>query len=523
MVSQHGDQPQARCFFFCDSGAILPVFVALLFLASIGVRACYITGPQFTKHPGRQYHSAKLARWYYVLANDDVQQWKRETAKAAAPAILEPPIMERITACLGRIAGGPLLWIPRLLSALWWVLGGVPVYALGKRLVSVDGAVVATALYLFLPFGISASASFQPEALMVMATLFAIWAIVWYHDRPSWPRLAVTTGLGGLAIFVKPPIPFFIVFALFLGVTLRRERGRSVLLDSHLWVFAIGCLLPAATFYLIRFLAVTPVMPHTAGRFIPHLLLRPGFYAAWLKRTLDAVGSGGLLGAMLGILWLRRGLPRATAVSLWFGYVCYGLVFNYHVHTHDYYSLLLLPIVALCLGPVGEMLLVRLREATDSRLIRAAVAAMLLGALSLAVGPGIIIDRRDAAEQAPKERATIRVAKKVGELVKHSTRTVLLTADYGNALKYYGWLAGRWWPNDGDLRKEQLMGNPQLDAKTRFKTQYRSLAPDFFIITDLDTFAKGRDLRDFLTHNYTLLHGTEDYIIFDLTAPNTLK
>ena len=41
--------------------------------------------------------------------------------------------------------------------------------------------------------------------------------------------------------------------------------------------------------------------------------------------------------------------------GLWGGYFLFGLVFTYHIHTHGYYSLQFVPIVALSLGPLWDL------------------------------------------------------------------------------------------------------------------------------------------------------------------------
>jgi len=53
------------------------------------------------------------------------------------------------------------------LILLAWLLGGLALYALARRIASADGALVALLYYLFLDFGVIASRSFQPDPLMV--------------------------------------------------------------------------------------------------------------------------------------------------------------------------------------------------------------------------------------------------------------------------------------------------------------------------------------------------------------------
>jgi 4-amino-4-deoxy-L-arabinose transferase-like glycosyltransferase len=79
-------------------------------------------------------------------------------------------------------AGGEHLWIPRLVAALVWVSGAVPLYFLVRRPMSQRAALAAAAFYLFAPLGIVASGSFQPYSWAVTAQLWALLAVVVYQQ-----------------------------------------------------------------------------------------------------------------------------------------------------------------------------------------------------------------------------------------------------------------------------------------------------------------------------------------------------
>ena len=89
---------------------------------------------------------------------------------------------------------------------------------------------------------------------------------------------------------------------------------------------------------------------------MPELLTTFGFWKGWLEQIEYMVGYIALVGALFGLLLFRPGLPRAMMAGLWGGYLVFGLVFARHVHTHDYYSLQLVPVVALSLGQYGIFL-----------------------------------------------------------------------------------------------------------------------------------------------------------------------
>jgi len=117
---------------------------------------------------------------------------------------LGAPILEFLVSIGYRILGAERLWLPRLLSSLFWLVGGGFLYLIGKRITDADAALFATAFYLFLPFAVVASRSFQPDPLMVTLLLASVFAILRYDEAPSRSRLAMAAVVSSLAFVVKP-------------------------------------------------------------------------------------------------------------------------------------------------------------------------------------------------------------------------------------------------------------------------------------------------------------------------------
>ena len=128
----------------------------------------------------RQYHSALLARAYYLNWRGGSTAEDRRLAAGIEDdeKLVEPPLLEGVTAGVYVLTGGERLWIPRLLVAITWLVGGIFLLRLAERITSWSGAVAALAIYLFLPFGIVAGRSFQPDGVMVAALLGACLAAV---------------------------------------------------------------------------------------------------------------------------------------------------------------------------------------------------------------------------------------------------------------------------------------------------------------------------------------------------------
>lgn len=515
------DHAESDGSFFSRHSVLLLVTLGILFAIALGLRIYRIDDAQpFDYGWGHQYHYALEARSLYYSTLDSIPEWKSEVAAMQRTGTMVPlPTIEGIAYLLYRLAGGEYLWLPRLFSALSWLAGGIVLYLLAKRIINTDAAVFSTAFYLLLPFGVSVSRSFQAEPLMVMAMLCSIYAIILYNDRPTLRRAFIAGLIAAIAILIRLPC-LFMIFGAFVALAIGRQGLRKSISDKYSWLFASLALLPTAllTIYDRFYLAGYGLETFKTVYFYPNLLISSFFYAGWWKQISDTVGIASLVVALLGtFLLFRKQKSMALVIGLWCGYVVYGLVFTWHVPTHDYYQLQLVPVVALCLGPVGALILARVLEARPpwlSQLLRVVVLGflILLAASSIIMSVNRIVVT-DAAIKSFENR--VRIAEDVGECVGHNSNTIFLTSGYGQLLKYYGWIAGVWWPQSGDLRKERLVGEESPGAEERFYAEYLGRAPEYFIVTSLGDLERQPDLREFLTR-FVIVAQTEDYLIFDL-------
>lgn len=481
--------------------------VSILFIAAFGLRVYHINQPPLDFHPIRQYRSAIIAKGYFVETLRSIPDWQREIAiiNKDKEGILEPPIMELLASLAYRIVGAEHLWIPRMFSVIFWLGGGVFLYSLARDLISSDAALASTAFYLFLPFGISASRSFQPDPLMIFAFLSSILAISRYHIQPSRTKLTVAVTLSALAIFVKP-VCIFTIFAAFISANISRQGIRKTLTNLSLILFLVASILPTAVFCSYGMFVGGFLKGQAGMSFFPSLYLSSAFWSGWLNQINSVVGYTAMIAALLGLLLFREGLPRAILVGLWIGYALFGLTFNYHIHTHDYYQLQVVPIVALSIAPICILVFGNLVRACPQWHWRLALVCVLLFASLLCV---------------PKVRWTLRnqdprpviVAQEVGAITHHSTRTIFLSWAYGKPLEYHGEISGENWPS-GEFRLEKLEGKRVWMAKERLDSLVTRFSPEYFIVTDLQEFESQQDLQRCLAGTFQVLEQNPDYLIF---------
>lgn len=485
-------------------------FVGFLLLIGFWVRLPHLNQPPIDFHATRQYRSLIIARGQYLESQPSIPEWRKDVARfnAQREGTLEPPIMEHVVAFAYRLAGGEYLWIPKFLSTMLWLTGGLFLFWIAERIHSRDGALFSLAFYLLNPFAITASRSFQPDPLMISLMLASIWAILRYHDQASYSRLILAAVISACAIFVKP-VCLFVILGAFTALVIQRH-GLHKLATAEMVFFLGISFLPLILFYVFGIFITGFLRTQAESSFLPQLLLNAFFWKNWLTNIGVVIGFPFFIGALAGLLLMRSGTPWALMLGIWIGYAVFNLVFSYHVATHDYYQLQLIPIVALSLGSVANLIWDRLQQPSQPRLWR--LAAWMLPLFAVLINAGLALSR----PADPTLEKKIQIYEAIGMEVDHSTKTVFLSSDYGLPLQYHGELAGSPWPILSDLEWEELAHIRVLSAEERFDRWYRQDTPEYFIVLDLGEFEGQGDLKDFLFRSFPIIDTNKDYIIFDL-------
>jgi len=515
--------------------AVLAIVIAGVALAA---RWNHVNASPFDFAEARQLQDATLARGYYVLHLSAAPDWQRRVMRArlreAQP--IELPILPYAAAISFRLAGGEHLWIPRLLSSLFWILGALFLYLLARRFTHGWAALLGVAVYLFLPFPLVASTSFQPDPLMVMLILASILATVRHDERPTRQRLGVALGVSAAAVFIKPGIAAFFTLPTFAALAIARSGTRRAFASPSFYLFPVLSLLPAVVLYVYGAIAGSFLQGKIQESVNPHLLLKSNFWHGWLD-MIRTVLRAPLLGdrsallvlvvAASGVLLARTKAQRAVLLALWGGYVLFGLTIDNYVSTHDYYSLPLVPIAALSLAVVAGALGDLLRGPLSRRSVQigiAALAAVVVGGVLVARGANLGLPpvNRVADRRIPEYEY-------VGRLLDHSSRVLLL----GSAgVWQYGWIAGRYWPGQSDLSWERVQDRlPPMNADERFRTtdgRYWPAVgamhprPRFFVVTEPMELVLQPDLCVLLS-DFRVVAAGRDYMIFDLTQKAASK
>ncbi len=503
----------------------------LFFVFGALIRLYDLTDLPLDFHPTRQLFSALKARGMYYLSLTGLPHWMRAEANQQMNlrVTVEPEIIERLVAFTWRFTGDEL-WVARVYSILFWLIGGVFLYLLARDLFSPDGALFTIAFYLFLPYGIYASRSFQPDPLMVTLILAFWWAVHRWAEKTSlrrkedhegnlvlreevnspsrlrgsnWFWVILASLFGGLAIFVKLSAAFFVIGGA-VGAALGCFKLREIFRNPQVYAMAILGALPGAA-WVSYGLSSGFLGQQFGGRFIPSLLVSPSYYLGWLQMISTVLGPLTMAAALLGLFFIREKKIRTLLFGLWGAYLAFGIFFDYHISTHDYYSLPLIPIAALSLTPLADLVLARLTESTHGSRARRALAASIL-----TLGLFAVLWNVRGVLKSVDYRPEADLWAEIGETLGHPAPVVALTQDYGARLAYWGWETAVNWPRSADFEYSGTRG-----GKSDFEKRLGQLAGKFFLVTDFEDLKRQPPLEEYLLQFPVFAEG-EGYIIYDL-------
>ncbi len=494
-----------------SSRAARTLTLVLIFGAALAIRLYDLTDLPLDFHPTRQLLSAIKARGlYYETQPDGVSTWELETAIrfAKLKADVEPVVFEKLVAFTYGLASEQL-WIARIYSSLFWLVGGIFLFLLAREFVSFEGALVSTAYYLIFPYAIIGSRSFQPDPLMIMLVLAFWWMFARWLRAPLWVSALLAGLLGGLAIFIKFSAAFFVIGGA-LGLAFSRFRLRELLGNVQVWVMALLGALPAALYLIYGIFIRGDLASQFSGRFIPTLLVNPFNYLQWEVKASMAAGGVFIMLGLLSLFLIKDRRFQTFLYSLWGAYVLYGLFFNYHIATHDYYHLPFIPIVGLSLAPLGDWFFGRLAESAVQRWMRSAVYLVLIFGLF-----SVLWDVRNQLKAA-NYRPEAAMWAEIGGHFEEDARVIALTQNYGSRLEYWGWRRFSAWPYTGDTAYTNIRGGV-FSFDDLFERHSSKMS--YFLVTDFDEFDRQPQLKERLYHFYPVLVEEDGYLIFDLKNP----
>lgn len=506
--------------------------LTFVFLSSFGLRIYYIHNPPLDFHPSRQYFSVLKARSYYYDYSGYLSQYEREFASVYNPSYyrLEPPVMEFLASSSYLIVGGEKIWIPRFFSSVFWIIGGLFLYFIAQKITSADTAIFASAIYLFFPFGILASRSFQPDPMVIMGVIISLYLIFKYYECPSQSRVFAAAIAASLTILFKG-IGIFMIVGAFFCMGLYMMGLRKFLRTSYTYLFLVISLLPSLIYYSFGFFINKNIYLLSKADIVPQFLLKTFFWKGLMTQIGIVLGLGRIPGigrvlgylvfsiSVIGVFMFRKKISNGLIFGMWIGYVVFCLVFSYTSHTHDYWHLQLLPLAALSLAPILNVSVQKLNQCLPHLIMK----TMIIGAFILVIVSGFFLLRAKWKQETPRFKEKIKTAQEIGAIVTQSQKTLFLSEFDGLWLKYHGKIWGKAWPTHWSFNKRKKLGKKIIPAEERLFSLIKKHSPEFFIVTFIEEFDRQEDLKNLLYDEFPLLIEKKNYLIFDLRRKKNLS
>ena len=210
--------------------------------------------------------------------------------------------------------------------------------------------------------------------------------------------------------------------------------------------------------------------------------------------------------ALLGVL-IVTGPAKKLLMGLWIGYVLYGLTFAYHISSHDYYQLFLIPIVAISLAPVVEMFAANITKNSTN-----IVPKMFLGVFLTAL---LVIQLWNIrVELARNEyRSDVGYWSAIGEKLGNPGTVLTISQDYGYRLAYWGWQDVESWLDDAELNLRALDGR-KIDITEKFDEKVAG--KKYIVVTQMSKLDDQPEIKQLILERYPVFAEGDGYVIYDV-------
>lgn len=504
----------STAFFLKPTRPVVVILLVIFLLAGLSIRLIDLDDLPLDFATTRQLHSFIMTRGLYYEMDTpatraiptEIRQFAITTGRSEPQ--IEPPVMEYLVAFIYTLLGAENMLVARLLSISFWIIGAIPLFLLARKFTTINGAFIALALYLFNPFGTIASRSFQPDPLMVMLIIWALFfQFKWLDDNDL--KSAIFAGIfTGLAVLIKTPAVFFVGISM-IGIVLLKGFKNS-LRDWRVYLVAAISLLPAIIYYTLSATVGGNAGAIFGARWVPALFSDPKWYLNWLMLARFVVGFYPIVISLLGFFLIKEKNYRALYFCLWLGYLLYGFMFAYHIYTHNYYHLPLIPIIAIGFGVVGGEIFARL----EGRSLGWAFKTLVMMLFLFSIGLSVMKPRGEMIGASYRHEA--KYWQELGDKIGHDSSVIALTHDYGYRINYWGFIQPTLWPTMGDLTVKQLIGSTDPEFETLFNM--RTEGKDYFLVTLLGELESQTDLKQYLFDHYPYEQG-DGFYLFDLKHP----
>jgi len=462
------------------------LFLVIIVIVAVSVRLYGLGNPVADWHSWRQSDTAAVARNFSKLGFDPLRPRFDDLSNIPSGKdnpmgwrMVETPLYQSVAYGASRfLPSVPIEIILRLVSVAASVGTMILLYLLMASTVGILAAAVGATVYAVLPYSIYYGRVILPEPFMVFWAVLSVYLV--YRGKITLAGIA-----GAVALLVKP-MAIFLLFP--IPYLFWRRFGFSFYLIIGLLVYWIIGLLPLAVWrqWILQYPEGIPVY---VWLFNEGNIRFKGAWFYWLfaRRLGELIlGYWGLLPLGLGGL-LVPSKKEGWLFRLWaIGALLYFIVIARGNVQHDYYQILLLPVVTVYVGKGIAFLLTNTLFSKAISYQLAVISFLLMFAFSwYTIRTYYWINRPEIVEAG---RAADTLLPKDAKVI----------APYNGDTTFLYQTNRQGWPLGFDIDKKRQMG----------ATHYVTVSP-----TDNDL-----ETRD-LARDYTVLVRNDKFAIIDLTKP----
>ncbi len=491
-------------------------FITLIILLILGgvLRLIDITDPPLDFQTSRQMRNSLVARDIYYSLLPTATNTERALTKEFAGSVgqYEPPIIETIAALSYFVAGGETIVVARIWETFFWLAAGIALFDLMRRATSPWAALIALAYYLILPFSVQASRSFQPDPLMTSAFVIGVYFLYRWSEtsnahgttplsagNQTWKWAILAAVFLGLATLIKIVIAFFSGSAAVALVLF--TLGKNFWKSKQVWAMAAIMIVPALFYYVLLNNGRSTEYFFAWTVTLLKLITSSDFYTKWLAFMGSLFGLTIIFLSIAGAL-IATPRMRWLLISLWTGYVLYGLTLPYQMYTHSYYHIQLIPIVALGLAVVLNPLVGSVAGMGAARSVPFIALIVVVFGYQAWIARSVLMAESFRHEPAFWEN--------VGAQIPTDGETIALTQDYGFRVMLWGWKHVDLWPLVTGLSE---IKNGERDYSEQFAEL--TTGSEYFLVTAFGQLDKQPGLKKILDA-YPIIAEGDGYVLYDL-------
>lgn len=251
----------------------------------------------------------------------------------------------------------------RLWSIGFSLLAGWALFGLARRLVNTRTAFIATAVFWLLPFNLYYHTTTLPEIGLLFFSLTAVYLWVIYLDSNQQKYAGLSIALFSLSLLIKPMI--VMLAPALVWISIRRQGWQFFKHKLHyLYLILVFAPLIAWRIWIQQF---PEGIPASAWLFNGTDIRWSGAFFHWIfaERIGKLIlGFYGLIPLAIGV-WHRPSKRQSWTLHWWLvGVLAYLVVFATGNVTHDYYQIIIVPVLALFVGIGFDQLLRQKQDQT---------------------------------------------------------------------------------------------------------------------------------------------------------------